>query len=135
DRKPALFQQSAFNLRQGQFSPDIRWMAYVSDESGRDEVYVQSFPSRNAKWQVSNNGGVRPKWRSDSRELFYVEPQRKLMAVEVRGDSTGFNSPRLLFTIPDDDWYAVSSDGARFLVRAPVESRNSAAIQVVLNWA
>jgi Tol biopolymer transport system component len=136
DRKPALFQQSAFNLKQGQFSPDMRWMAYVSDESGRDEVYVQSFPSHNAKWQVSNNGGVRPKWRGDSRELFYIEPQWKLMAAEVRADSGGFisRSARPLFTIRDDDRYVVSSDGVRFLIRGPAEPRNSAAIQVVLNW-
>jgi eukaryotic-like serine/threonine-protein kinase len=73
DRKPQLFLQTAFNESGAQFSPDGRWIAYASDESGRSEVYVRSFPDTNRKWQVSATGGDEPMWSRDSRELFYRE--------------------------------------------------------------
>ena len=69
------------------FSPDGRFVAYVSNESGRDEIYVQTFPDAGGRWQVSNGGGSDPSWRGDGKELYYRSPDQKLMAVEIRGGS------------------------------------------------
>ena len=91
DRTPIPLLTSEFSERTGQVSPDSRWLAYASDESGRAEVYVQAFfPGNRAKagkWQISTAGGSQPRWRGDGKELFYVAPDRKLMATEVK--STG----------------------------------------------
>ena len=81
DRKPMPVLHSEFNESQGQFSPNGRWIAYVSDESGMPQVYVQSFPTLTGHWQVSPDGGTQPRWRRDGKELFYLAPDRKLMAV------------------------------------------------------
>jgi eukaryotic-like serine/threonine-protein kinase len=83
ERKPYIFLKGDFNLVGGQFSPDGRWFAYASDESGRAEVYVTPFPAGGSKWQVSQGGGSSPKWRRDSRELFYLAADSRLMAAEV----------------------------------------------------
>ena len=88
DRKPIPFLRTEFNESLGHFSPDGRWFAYVSDESGRKEVYVQTFPPSGAKWQISTDGGSFPNWRGDGKEIFYMSPDQKLMSVEVRADST-----------------------------------------------
>ncbi|HJU61452.1 MAG TPA: protein kinase, partial [Candidatus Binatia bacterium] len=84
DMKPYPVLATEFNETHGRFSPDGRWLAYVSNESGRNEVYVQSFPASGGKWQVSTTGGAQPQWRSDGKELFYMAPDRRLMAVDVR---------------------------------------------------
>jgi Tol biopolymer transport system component/predicted Ser/Thr protein kinase len=138
DRKPFPLLQTEFNEGQGQFSPDGRWMAYVSDESGKREVYVQTFPASGGKWQISDAGGAYPRWRRDGKELFYVTAGQKLMAVTVQTDSTfQAGRPHALFeprffqpVIP----YAVSADGQRFLVNTPLEEDNSSPVTVVLNW-
>lgn len=138
DRKPIPFLQTEFNEGQGQFSPDGRWMAYVSDESGRREVYVQTFPASGGKWQISAAGGAYPRWRRDGKELFYIAAGQKLMAVAVQTDSTfQAGRPQALFEprffqpiIP----YTVSADGQRFLVNTPIEEDNSSPVTVVLNW-
>jgi Tol biopolymer transport system component len=70
DQKPTPFIQTEFNESQGRFSPDGRWVAYISNESGPFQIYVQSFPSSGGKWQVSTNGGAQPQWRRDGKELF-----------------------------------------------------------------
>jgi Tol biopolymer transport system component len=88
ERKPIPFVENGANNYYAQFSHDSRWIAYASNESGRYEVWVQSFPAGNGKWQVSTNGGVQPRWRRDGKELFYLGLDRKLMAVPVRGAST-----------------------------------------------
>ncbi|HYF35694.1 MAG TPA: hypothetical protein VD994_10420, partial [Prosthecobacter sp.] len=126
---------------QAQFSPDGRWVAYTSTESGRPEVYVQPFPATGAKWQVSTAGGEQPRWRRDGRELFYLSADRKLMAVEVNGSSDTFQVgvPRLLFeprvsSISGDSPYDVAADGKRFLVKVPVEETAPAPATVLLNW-
>src|SRR5258708_119037 len=85
DRKPVPFLQTPFFESQGQFSPDGHWIAYASDESGRFEVYVRPFPSGPAKWKISINGGEHPRWRGDGKEIFYLSPDRKLMAAAVNG--------------------------------------------------
>jgi Tol biopolymer transport system component len=138
DRKPIPFLQTEFNEGQGQFSPDGRWMAYVSDESGRREVYVQTFPASGGKWQISDSGGTYPRWRRDGKELFYIASDLKLMAVAVQTDSTLLaGRPQALFEprffqamIP----YTVSADSQRFLVNTPIEEDNSSSMTVVLNW-
>ncbi|HYG09639.1 MAG TPA: hypothetical protein VD835_06675, partial [Pyrinomonadaceae bacterium] len=141
ERRPEPFLRTDFQEVSGRFSPDGRWIAYVSDESGRFEVYVQSFPASGGKWQVSNGGGASPRWRRDGRELFYLSADGKLMAVEVDGSSDTFESgvPGPLFeprvgAISGDSPYDVAADGRRFLVKVLVEENAPAPITVVLNW-
>jgi len=142
DRKPMAFAQTEFSEVQGQLSPDGRWMAYASDESGRMEVYVQPFPASGGKWQVSAGGGSQPRWRRDGKELFYVSADKRLMAVELKADAT-FEAgvPKALFGTrflpaapPHLLSYAVASDGQRFLVTRLVEEEPAIPITVVLNW-
>ncbi|MBI4480006.1 MAG: serine/threonine-protein kinase [Acidobacteria bacterium] len=143
--KPFPFLQSNFNEDQAQFSPDARWLAYTSNESGRYEVYVQSFPQAGGKWQVSTGGGIAPRWRRDGRELYYIAPDAKLMAVALRGESTlEAGQPAALFQTNiyeaggyasvDKQQYDVAADGQRFLINTPVEGGVSAPLTVVLNW-
>jgi Tol biopolymer transport system component/DNA-binding winged helix-turn-helix (wHTH) protein len=144
DRKPFAFLQTEFDEMYGRFSPDGRWIAYTSNESGKWEVYVRRFKERNAaggKWQVSTHGGIHPVWQGDGKELFYIAADRKLMAVPVNTiGNTTFNAgiPKVLFdthtsfstVLP----YAASSDGKRFLV-ITLSDEKSQPINVLLNWA
>jgi Tol biopolymer transport system component len=142
---PAPYLQSQFNERQGQFSPDGRWVAYVSDESGKDErVYVQSFPAGAGKFQVSAGGGVQPRWRGDGKEIFYLAPDQTLMAVDVSTAPTfQTGAPRALFRtqVPRNNVqtsfrYDVTPDGKQFLLITPAAGANTATtpINVLLNW-
>jgi eukaryotic-like serine/threonine-protein kinase len=138
DRKPAalfvLNGESKISI-----SPNMKWAAYQSNESGRMEVYVQSFPPSGSKWQVSTAGGEEPNWRRDGKELFYIEGKR-LMAVDVETGGPGFHSgiPRALFEVRLEELrrsrYQVAANGQRFLVTVPTESTISAPITVVTNW-
>ena len=83
DRKPFPVLQTMFDETEGQFSPDGRWIAYVSNESGRPEVDVQPFPAPGGKWQISTMGGSQVRWRSDGRELYYLAPDGRLMAAAI----------------------------------------------------
>jgi Tol biopolymer transport system component len=142
DRKPVPFLETESSEERGQFSPDGRWIAYQSDESGVLEVYIRGFPSSSRKWQVSIKGGSSPRWRADSKELFYISRDRKIMAVAVRTTSTTvqLDNPRELFpasvtfqgaTAP----YDVSADGRRFLLALESDDRaNYASLTVVTNW-
>ncbi|MCA1642713.1 MAG: serine/threonine-protein kinase [Acidobacteria bacterium] len=140
DRQPKpLLQSAAFDQYQGQFSPDGRFVAYASQESGRAEVYVQPFPPSGDKWQISSGGGFAPLWSSDGRELFYATNDGKLMSAETKAAGAFENVvPRQLFqtgmklaaTYP----YAVTADAQRFLVNVPVEATNPAPMTIVLNW-
>jgi eukaryotic-like serine/threonine-protein kinase len=142
DKKPFPFLQTEFDEVQGQFSPDGKWIAYTSNESGARQVYVRSFPTSSDKLQVSTAGGAQPQWRRDGRELFYVSPDRKLMAVEVKGDGSTFEAgvPKSLFEprIPGPgafrNSYAVTADGQRFLVITVLEEMTPQPITVVMNW-
>lgn len=98
DRKPFPFLQRNFDERQAQISPDGRWIAYSSNESGRAEVYVQSFPKPGSKVEISTSGGSEPRWRRDGKELFFLAGT-KLMAVEVRSDMPILEAgvPKVLF--------------------------------------
>lgn len=139
DMKPYSLLATEFNETHGRFSPDGRWLAYVSNESGRNEVYVQSFPPSGGKWQISTTGGAQPQWRSDGKELFYITPDRRLMAVDVRPQQKfEMDAPKPLFQTQVARYeapnrYAVSRDGQRFLVNSAVEE-TSHIITVVLNW-
>src|SRR5262249_25136480 len=82
--KPSSVAQAEFRQQHGQFSPDGKWVAYTSDASKRDEVYVQSFPAGGNEIQISSNGGSQPRWRKDGKELFYLTPDNKLMTVAVK---------------------------------------------------
>jgi eukaryotic-like serine/threonine-protein kinase len=135
DRKPFPYLNTKFNEEEGSFSPDGRWIAYVSDESGREEVYVQAFPLSGAKRQISAGGGSEPNWRTDGTELFYVAADRNLMAVPIKAGATvEAGVPKSLFPITanaDHRSYAVANDGQRFLVSTSV---GAVPITVVLNW-
>jgi eukaryotic-like serine/threonine-protein kinase len=143
DRKAQVLLQTPFNEQQGRFSPDGKWIAYLSDESGRSEVYVQSFPLTGAKWQISTNGGFIPRWRRDGKELFYISADHKMMSVDVSAGSAGFEvkAAKALFDAPVDvanalttNRYEVSADGQRFLINAPAENTTSGYLTVVVNW-
>jgi Tol biopolymer transport system component/predicted Ser/Thr protein kinase len=131
--KPEPFLQTQFNEVRATFSPDGKWVAYVSDESGREEVYVTSFPARSGRRQISTGGGRRPRWRSDGRELFYAARGGKVMTVEV-GPGGEFGPPTELFQIRGAREYAVAPDGQRFLVDVGIENPTTAPATVVLNW-
>jgi eukaryotic-like serine/threonine-protein kinase len=126
-------------INQSQFSPDSRWIAYHSNESGRFEVYVTPFPPTGEPSRVSSGGGVQPVWRQDGRELYYLGLDGYLNAVAVRmGDRPEFSTRRLFQTglQPADnvEQYAASRDGQRFLILKVVDDRNQSRIGVVLNW-
>ncbi|MBK5292953.1 MAG: PD40 domain-containing protein [Acidobacteriia bacterium] len=139
NRKPELLFQTGFESDEPQVSPDSRWITYSSNESGRWEIYVASFPSFADKRQVSNSGGYQPKWRKDGKELFYLTQDGKLMVVEVNaGGALAAGTPKLLFQTPvKGDWrfdqYAVSGDGQRFIYGEPMEQEEKP-IHVVLHW-
>ncbi|HXJ44774.1 MAG TPA: protein kinase, partial [Bryobacteraceae bacterium] len=143
DHKWEAFLQTPFNESRASFAPNGRWIVYESDESGRKEIYVQSFPSTGAKWEVSTSGGSQPHWRSDGKELFYLGADRKMTAVEVSTEAATFSSatPRALFETRiskgedhPGDQYAVTSDGRRFLVNSVAQEGAHTPITVVLNW-
>jgi eukaryotic-like serine/threonine-protein kinase len=140
DQPARLYLRTDFNKVDAQFSPDGQWVAYGSDESGKSEIYVQSFPDPASKWQVSTNGGKRPRWRRDGKELFYLALNDALMAVPV-GSGVRFTAgtPRLLFAAPGaggalETRYDVSPDGQRFLFNVLAQPAKPSSITVVLNW-
>ena len=144
DRQPFVFLQSEFDEAHAQFSPDGRFVAYVSNESGSAEVYVQSFPGPGGKWQVSTSGGDQPRWSGNGKELFYIAPDKNLMAVPITpGASFEVGVPVTLFRtrvpatamVAERNNYVPMPDGQRFLINNLVEGGNTQPITVVLNWA
>ena len=123
----------------GQISPDGKWIAYSSDETGQAEIYVQPFPLSGARWRISTAGGVWPKWRADGRELFFTDVNRRLMAVDVNFvPSFEAGVPRQMFdatTLRDIPFYFdVAADGQRFLVVKPAPAADARPITLVQNW-
>jgi Tol biopolymer transport system component/predicted Ser/Thr protein kinase len=140
DRKPYAFLSTPFNEDQGFFSPDGKWVAYESNESGRNEIYVRPFPGPGGQWQVSTGGGSMPRWRADGKELYYLAPDLKLMAagVTVQGASLAPGTPEALFQThvgvnANGQPYNVGRDG-RFLILTEVESASSEPIHLLQNW-
>lgn len=123
-------------------SPDGRWIAYVSDESGADEIYAQSFPAGNDREQISVGGATQPRWRGDGRELFYIARDRKVMAVDIRSEK-GLEpgKPRALFAtrifplVEARNHYDVTADGQRFVVNSRRPEDSTLPITVVNGWA
>jgi eukaryotic-like serine/threonine-protein kinase len=140
DAKPIQFLKTQFSELRPVFSPDGRYLAYQSNESGRFEVYVQSFPGPGGKWQISTAGGNEPQWRADGKELYYRAPDQKVMAVEIQtGNGVTAGTPQPLFQARYDpgiarNHYAPSADGKRFLVVAPLGREAMTPTTVVLNW-
>jgi Tol biopolymer transport system component len=144
DRKPIPFLRTKFNEGSGQFSPDGRWIAYTSDESGSDEIYAREFSSGSAqgswdaggKWLISKGGGTDPRWRGDGKELFYVASDGKLMAVDISATPIfRAGAPRPLFQLPPGFIGGdVTADGRRFLIGVPMAQSASVPFTVVLNW-
>jgi hypothetical protein len=149
ERKPFPVVQTPFDEAAGQFSPDGRWVAYQSNESGPVQIYVRPFPALGDKWQVSTAGGSQPRWRRDGKELFYVAPDARLMAVPIAVGAdrqtleagapvplfatrlaSGSNIPGGVMSKPQ---YAVAPDG-RFLMNVAVEGATASPITVVQNW-
>jgi len=142
-RTPAPLLSTPFNEHNGQLSPDGRWMAYESDESGEWEIYLREFaaPADGVRRQMSTNGGVWPVWRRDGRELFYIAPDGTLttIAIKPEGDLEAGVARALFKTHVAEQWqrlrnYAVARDGQRFLINARVEQSSSPPITVTLNW-
>jgi len=141
EKKPFLFLQTKFSESEAEFSPDGRWVAYTSDESGREEVYVAPFPGPGRKWQISTNGGSWPHWRRDGREIYYyrAEAANYITAVQVgaRGDTFEVGTTKSLFEIPASPLgtvYDVTGNGQRFLINTLVQPQSSAPITLVVNW-
>ena len=141
DRKPVLVTRSlAGFVDQAQFSPDNRWIAYNTDESGRHEVKIVPFPPTGEKWPISTSGGVQPTWSADGRELYFLAPDGTLMAVEIRpGLKFERSKPRPLFKTPippnpQVEQYAPHPDGKRFLFAVPAEQSSLSSFTVILNW-
>jgi eukaryotic-like serine/threonine-protein kinase len=150
-RKPMPFLRTEFNEVDGHFSPDMRWVAYQSDESGSNEIYIRAFSTNSGaasetggKWQASVGGGTGPRWRKDGKELYYRAPDGKVMVVEVTAGTVLqpgtpkplFQAPSTLETfmgIPSPSWDA-TSDGNQFLLMTPAAEGKQAPFSVVLNW-
>ena len=135
--KPTAYLAGSFNYKQARFSPDNRWVAYVSDESGRDEVYLREFTSGEIRSMVSIDGGSRPVWRRDGREIFYLSPRNELVVVPVEfAVPLRVSRPLLMFRMPPGaEDYEVMGDGQRFLIAAPAHEHQRIPINVVLNWS
>jgi serine/threonine-protein kinase len=148
ERKPQPFLQTPFNERNPRLSPDGRWLAYVSDESGRYEVYVRAFPGPGGKWQISTDGAAEVAWSPKGNELFFRtgEQRERMMVVDIQTQpSFKAGKPRQLFEGPyagnnTGTWtanYSMAPDGQRFLMLKPKEQKQSEAlmqIYVVQNW-
>jgi Tol biopolymer transport system component len=141
--KSSLFLKAPSVFRNGQFSPDGKWVAYASNETGKWEIYVTSFPDARGRWQISSGGGEQPRWRGDGKELFYLSLDGKMMAAPVTtgahfdaGTSVTLfqTTPRQPVLVYDLFVYDVSRDGQRFLINTQVKQSESVPMSMVLNW-
>ena len=135
DRKPQSFLQTGFDPM---FSPDGRWMAYCDGETGREEIYVRPYPGPGEKLQVSNHGGIRPRWGQAGRELYYLEGNEVMRVAVTPGRELKLGSPQLLFEGRSGQWDGYASlathDGKRFLMVKHQPSPPVTQVNVVLNW-
>jgi Tol biopolymer transport system component len=141
DRKPQVFLNGSYNEYDPHLSPNGRYLAYVSNESGREEVYVQTYPDRGEKWQVSTHGGNDPRWSADGREMFYLSPDQQMMSVPIQM-SPAFDPgmPKPLFDshvfAPGNQrmHYSVTADGRTFILYRTLSARSLPTTTVVVNW-
>jgi len=141
ERTPLPFQNTRFDESRARFSPDGRWVAYDSAESGRHEVYVREFQpyqtsaGAGGKWMVSKDGGTAPQWRGDGKELWYRGLERQVMSVDV--DTSHLfqaGAPRELFRLPAGAGLLPTADFKRFLSPIPVDQTVPQSFTVMLNW-
>lgn len=122
------------------FSPDGKWLAYANDETGRQEIYIQPFPSGAGRWQVSTAGGTFPTWRADGKELFFISPDGQMMAVDVnqKGTSLQLGAPHALFKTAimggSRGPYTVSADGKKFVVNTVTQEPITEPLTLITNW-
>ena len=141
DAKPVAVVQPPSpqsNIYSYRISPDSRWVAYQSDESGQQEIYITSFPEGKGKWRVSESGGFWPAWRGDGKELFYADLHDTFFAclVTPKGSEMEVGTPQRLFNAPVPaigQAFDVSSDGKRLLVNRS-EEEAEAPLQLLTNW-
>jgi eukaryotic-like serine/threonine-protein kinase len=143
ERKGQTFLSTPFDERNSQFSPDGQWVAYRSNESGRFEVYVRPFHGPGGQWQVSTAGGIAPRWRHDGKELYYIAPDARLMAVPIttKGTTLEPGTPLTLFqtrivgggSYINRPQYDVAPDG-RFLINGAMEATAVPPITLIQNW-
>ena len=137
---PFATDAEAWDLANSRFSPDGRWVAYDSDETGRQEVYVRPFPGPGGKWKVSSSGGGHTAWRRDGKELFYLSLDNKIMAVPVASEATFRAGPPVelfpvnLKLLNQNRGYDVSSDGSRFLVNSQTADQGSPPLELLVHW-
>jgi dipeptidyl aminopeptidase/acylaminoacyl peptidase len=141
DRKPIPFLNGAYNEFSGRLSPDARYLAYVSDESGREEVYVQSYPDRSEKWQISTRGGDDPRWGPGGNELLYLSPEQQMVSVPIRlqpsfdpGVPVVLFNARVMLPGQQRSHYAVTPDGQTFIMFTPSLATATPTNTVVVNW-
>jgi Tol biopolymer transport system component len=137
ERTITPYLHTSFAETHGRFSPDGKWVAYTSDESGRNDVYVQSFPVGGPKRRISSQGGDFSRWRQDGKELFYTAPDSTLMAVPVQAvaNSLTFGEPKPLFKIAGRAGaYDVAPDGQRILALPPAGDDAAPSMTLVVNW-
>ena len=135
------FINTPANEGQGRFSPDGRWVAYQSDESGRVEVYVAPFPGPGRPQPVSTGGGSGPRWRVDGKELFFVTPDQRMdaAAIDTTGASVVVSRIEQLFQVRVDaaaglNAWDVAPDGQRFLIASPVDEPRPPSLSLIVNW-
>jgi hypothetical protein len=135
EHRPTPWLRTRFSEANPRFSPDGRWIAYESDESGVSEIYVARMDAAGDRRRLSPTGGEKPRWRADGRELYYIGPAGLLMAVPV-SPGAGFTAgdPVPLFQVEDIEDFDVTADGSRFLVSAPAEKSAESQIRVITNW-
>jgi dipeptidyl aminopeptidase/acylaminoacyl peptidase len=146
DRKPFEVVKTDFNERNAQFSPDGKWIAYQSDKTGRFEMYVQPFPGPRGASPVSTTGGAQVRWNPNGKELFYIAPDDRLMAVPIRfgsnGETVEADTPLGLFITnvgstainTNRQQYMVPPDGQSFVMNSVPEAAAASPITVILNW-
>ena len=134
EKKPILVARTDFGESSARFSPDGRWIAYQSNESGRDEVYVQTFPGAGGRAQISTGGGSSPQWQRDGKALFYLDVDNRVVTVPVAltGSSVDPGTPVTLFSLPSAAFYEASPDSQRFLINEI--ARDPSPITILLNW-
>ena len=142
EKRPRLFYPSEYQQNGGNFSPDGRWIAYSSIETGQNEVYVQPFPATGEKFKVSARGGAQARWSRGGKELFYLTIDGKMMAVSVKtAPRFEVGVPQMLLSLPADaafpnlgNTYDVTADGQRFLVNAALDGTRGSPITIITNW-